>query len=73
MTNNERNAIMQTTVKRKQKKDNAPSVNISVRVFITVMIVLIAVLAVSGALSYFIPQGSFERDAAGANTTSLSQ
>lgn len=66
MTNNERNAIMQTTVKRKQKKDNAPSVNISVRVFITVMIVLIAVLAVSGALSYFIPQGSFERDAAGA-------
>ena len=69
MNIDERNAIMQTTVKRKLKTESAPSANISVRVFITVVIVLVAVLAVSGALSYFIPQGSFERDPSGAILT----
>ena len=34
---------------------------ISTKSFITVMILLIVILAISGALSYFIPQGSFER------------
>ena len=34
---------------------------ISTKSFITVMILLVVILAISGALSYFIPQGSFER------------
>ncbi len=39
--------------------------NIGLRSFITVVIILFSVLVVSGALSYFIPQGSFEYDADG--------
>ena len=34
--------------------------NISVRSFLTVVCLLLCVLLISGALSYFIPQGSFE-------------
>lgn len=36
---------------------------ISVRSFITVVAVLLAILFFCGSLSYFIPQGSFQRDA----------
>ena len=39
--------------------------NIGTRSFILVVLMLCAVLFVSGALSYFIPQGSFERNEAG--------
>jgi len=36
--------------------------NIGLKSFLTVVIILTSVLIISGALSYFIPQGSFERD-----------
>ena len=39
--------------------------NISVRSFLMVVGLLVALLAVCGSLSLFIPQGAFERDAAG--------
>ena len=45
----------------KCEKEKAFS-NIGVRSFLTVVILLSAVLIISGALSYFIPQGSFERN-----------
>lgn len=47
------------------KKEKAFS-SINTRSFITVMILLLIILAVSGALSYFIPQGHFLRDDNGA-------
>ena len=47
------------------KKQDAAFANISVRVFVTVMAILIAVLVVCGGLSYCIPQGEFMRDEAG--------
>ena len=54
---------MQTIWKKGERKsENQSSMNISARVFLTVMAVLIAVLILSGALSYCIPQGSFLRD-----------
>lgn len=40
--------------------------NIGLKSFLTVVIILTTVLIISGALSYFIPQGSFERDDTGA-------
>ena len=40
--------------------------NIGLKSFLTVVIILTSVLIISGALSYFIPQGSFERDGTGA-------
>lgn len=49
----------------KTNKKQRSFVNIEAGVFITVMVILAAVLAVSGALSYFIPQGSFLRDESG--------
>ena len=49
----------------KTDKKQKSFVNIEAGVFITVMVILAAVLAVSGALSYFIPQGSFLRDESG--------
>lgn len=39
--------------------------NIGLRSFLTVVCLLLGVLLVSGILSYFIPQGAFERDEAG--------
>ena len=36
--------------------------NISVRSFLTVVAILLAFLLLCGSLSYFIPQGAFERD-----------
>ena len=50
----------------KKAEKNTSFANISVRVFVTVMLVLIAVLIVCGGLSYCIPQGEFLRDEAGA-------
>ena len=43
-----------------KNKEQAYS-NISVRSFVTVMVLLLAVLLLSGSLSYFVPQGSFQR------------
>ena len=40
--------------------------NIGLKSFISVVLILSMVLLVSGALSYFIPQGSFEREESGA-------
>lgn len=50
-----------TTKTHPEKKEKALS-SISTRSFITVVAVLVAALAICGALSYVIPQGSFERD-----------
>ncbi len=47
-------------VAEKPKKEQAFS-NISTRSFVMVVILLTVVLILSGALSYFIPQGSFDR------------
>ena len=41
------------------------SAGIGLRSFITVIIILCSLLAISGALSYVIPQGSFETDESG--------
>lgn len=51
----------QTTVQTKEQSEST----ISLRSFITVTAVLVAVLVFCGALSYVIPQGAFARDAAG--------
>ena len=48
-----------------EKKEKAFS-SIGLRSFLTVVIILTAVIIISGALSYFIPQGEFQRDEAGA-------
>ena len=40
--------------------------NIGLRSFITVVAILLAVLILSGVMSYFSPQGSFDRDESGA-------
>ncbi len=53
-----------TKEKANRKKEKAAS-NISVRSFLMVVGLLVALLAVCGSLSCFIPQGAFERDAAG--------
>ena len=45
-----------------QVKNEKSFSNISVKSFITVVVLLLSVLIVSGALSYVIPQGSFEYD-----------
>lgn len=43
--------------------------NISARSFLTVVCLLLCVLFISGALSYFIPQGSFEKNEDGQITS----
>ena len=47
-----------------KNKEQAYS-NISVRSFVTVMVLLLVVLLLSGSLSYFVPQGHFQRAADG--------
>ena len=47
-----------------KNKEQAYS-NISVRSFVTVMVLLLVVLLLSGSLSYFVPQGNFQRAADG--------
>ena len=39
--------------------------NIGVRSFVIIVILLAAIILFSGALSYFIPQGSFQYDESG--------
>lgn len=58
--------MKQQEVTAQEKKSFA---NIETRVFITVVVVLAVVLIVCGAFSYFIPQGTFQRDEAGAILT----
>ena len=49
---------------RTVKQEQAYS-NISVRSFVTIVVLLFALLLFCGSLSYFVPQGSFERDIQG--------
>ena len=49
---------------QKTQKEKSFS-NISARSFITVVLILVFVLVLCGAMSYFIPQGSFERNESG--------
>lgn len=44
------------------KKNNSTSANIGLRSFLTVVIILVSLLAISGILSYIIPQGEFTLD-----------
>ena len=53
-----------TKFERNQEKEKAFS-TINVRAFITVVAILVAILLLAGSLSYFVPRGSFQRDAAG--------
>ncbi len=48
------------------KDKNKSFSNIGLKSFLTVVIILTSVLFLSGALSYFIPQGSFTRDETGS-------
>ncbi len=57
--------LKEQEVTLEHKKEKAFS-NIGLRSFLTVVILLVSVLIISGALSYFIPQGSFERTEDGA-------
>lgn len=43
-------------------KNNSASANIGLRSFLTVVIILVSLLAISGILSYVIPQGEFALD-----------
>ncbi len=52
-------------MKKKQVSREKAFSSIGARSFVTVVLILSVVLLISGALSYFIPQGSFERDEAG--------
>lgn len=53
--------------KTKEKKKEKAYANINVRSFVTIIGLLLALLVFCGSLSYFIPQGSFERDAVTGN------
>lgn len=52
--------------KKAVSREDKPMTNIGARSFITVVLILVGVLIFSGALSYMIPQGAFERDESGA-------
>lgn len=54
--------MIQTKEREKTEQHGVYS-SISVRSFVTVAVLLLAVLVFCGSLSYFIPQGAFERDA----------
>ncbi len=56
----------ETHVVEKKSSQNKSFSNIGLRSFITVVSILLAVLILSGVLSYLIPQGSFQRDGDGA-------
>ena len=53
------------TKERSLKEKEKAYSNISVQSFLTVAIILLALLFFCGCLSYFIPQGSFARDVEG--------
>lgn len=48
-----------------EKTDSKTQSNISVRSFLMVAVILLAILILCGSLSYCIPQGAFDRDAVG--------
>ncbi len=50
------------TKEKPMKTEERSSSGISLRAFLVVTVVLLAILFLCGSLSYFIPQGSFERD-----------
>ena len=56
---------MEEIVEKNAEKEKAFS-SINTKSFVLVVALLAVILAISGALSYFIPQGSFQRDADGA-------
>ncbi len=61
---------MSEDVKKAETKEKEQSFSsINVKSFIMVTALLLAILAISGALSYFIPQGEYLRDANGAIIT----
>ena len=53
----------------KQKEKEQAFSNISVKSFITVVAILVAILLLCGSLSYLVPQGSFARDDEGVIIT----
>ena len=56
---------MRTRAPKTQKEKEQAFSNISIRSFITVTVILLAILILCGSLSYFVPQGEFARDEAG--------
>ena len=56
---------MRTLIKHTDKQKEKAYSNINLRSFITVMAILVVLLLFCGSLSYFIPQGSFDRDTSG--------
>ncbi len=59
-------------IEQKPQKEKAFS-NISLKSFVTVVLILLAILLCCGALSYFVPQGTFARDEAGTIITGTYQ
>ncbi len=57
---------MKNEIKTKDSKKEKAFSAIGVRSFLTVVIILTSVIIISGALSYFIPQGEFQKDETGA-------
>ena len=56
---------MEEKIEEPVEKEKAFS-SINTKSFVLIVALLAVILAISGALSYFIPQGSFQRDADGA-------
>ena len=48
-----------------QKPKEQAFSTINTKAFLTVVAILAAILLLSGALSYFVPQGAYERDETG--------
>lgn len=61
---------MQTDKKKKQEKAFS---TINLKAFVTVVAILVTILVLCGALSYFVPQGSFQRDEQGQIITGTYQ
>ena len=57
--------MTQKTVTGKKPKQQAFS-TINTKAFLSVVAILVSILLLSGVLSYFIPQGAYERDSSGA-------
>ena len=58
---------MSENVKKTETKEKEQAFSsINAKSFVMVMALLLVILAISGALSYFIPQGEYQRDASGA-------
>ncbi len=52
-------------ISKKAPKEQAFS-TINIKAFLSVVIILVSILLLSGILSYFVPQGAYERDVTGA-------